>query len=279
MEELKPDILHEVIQKRFAQANKTSFGNALLIGGSLQYAGAILMAASAAVSSGIGRLTVATQRENLTALRVRNPEAMGLDWSQHGPVLDQVRKCNVVLIGPGMGESDEAAELVRATMRAMRPGQNLVIDASALNLIADHHIMVPTDVFTIATPHQGEWAKLSSVMIPYQGSMELNDLQRQNLNLDVLVLKQHHTVVLSDNRQVQLQIGGPYQATGGMGDTLAGMIAGFIGQFAEPRRATEAAVYAHSAIAEELAAHNWVVQPSLIADYLPNYMARINTNL
>ncbi|AVH74981.1 NAD(P)H-hydrate dehydratase [Weissella koreensis] len=277
--ELKADILHEVIQKRPTATNKTNFGKLLLIGGNQQYGGAILMAASAAVNSGAGLVTVATHADNITALHVRNPEAMALDWSDQGAVLDHVRKSSVVLIGPGLGNSDAAVELLRSTMRAMRENQTLILDASALGIIADKHIMIPNNVFTIATPHQGEWAKLSSVMVAYQDSMELNDLQRKTLNIDVLVLKKYHTVILSENRQMQLLIGGPYQATGGMGDTLAGLIAGFVGQFAEPRRATEAAVYAHSAIAQELAEHNWVVRPSFISDFVPNYMARINTNL
>ena len=277
--ELKADILHEVIQKRPTATNKTNFGKLLLIGGNQQYGGAILMAASAAVNSGAGLVTVATHADNITALHVRNPEAMALDWSDQGAVLDHVRKSSVVLIGPGLGNSDAAVELLRSTMRAMRENQALILDASALGIIADKHVMIPNNVFTIATPHQGEWAKLSSVMVAYQDSMELNDLQRKTLNIDVLVLKKYHTVILSENRQMQLLIGGPYQATGGMGDTLAGLIAGFVGQFAEPRRATEAAVYAHSAIAQELAEHNWVVRPSFISDFVPNYMARINTNL
>ncbi|AEJ23347.1 sugar kinase [Weissella koreensis KACC 15510] len=277
--ELKADILHEVIQKRPTATNKTNFGKLLLIGGNQQYGGAILMAASAAVNSGAGLVTVATHADNITALHVRNPEAMALDWSDQGAVLDHVRKSSVVLIGPGLGNSDDAVELLRSTMRAMRENQALILDASALGIIADKHVMIPNNVFTIATPHQGEWAKLSSVMVAYQDSMELNDLQRKTLNIDVLVLKKYHTVILSENRQMQLLIGGPYQATGGMGDTLAGLIAGFVGQFAEPRRATEAAVYAHSAIAQELAEHNWVVRPSFISDFVPNYMARINTNL
>ncbi|QIL50270.1 NAD(P)H-hydrate dehydratase [Weissella coleopterorum] len=277
--ELKADILHEVIQKRPVTTNKTNFGNILLIGGNEQFGGAILMAASAAVSSGAGLVTVATHNTNITPLHIRNPEAMALDWDNHGTVLEQVRKSSVVLIGPGLGNSEDAIELLRSTMRAMRENQTLILDASALGIIADKHVMIPTNVFTIATPHQGEWAQLSSVMIPYQDSMELNDLQRKTLNIDVLVLKKHHTVILSENRQMELLLGGPYQATGGMGDTLAGLIAGFVGQFAEPRRATEAAVYAHSAIAQELAEHNWVVRPSFIADFVPNYMARINTNL
>ncbi|WP_338061922.1 ADP/ATP-dependent (S)-NAD(P)H-hydrate dehydratase [Weissella diestrammenae] len=237
------------------------------------------MAAQAAVSAGAGLVTVATHPLNVTALHVRTPEAMVVDWQNEQQLLAQMAKSSIILLGPGMGTDDFSVGLVRWVMHQVTAQQTLIVDASALTIMADHHIAFPNQGFIIATPHQGEWAKLSSVMITYQSSMDLNDLQRQNLNIDVLVLKQHHTVVLSQNRQVALKIGGPYQAIGGMGDTLSGMIAGFVAQFAEPRRATEAAVYAHSAIAQELAEHNWVVKPTIIADYLPNFMSRIQNNL
>ena len=65
-----------------------------------------------------------------------------------------------------------------------------------------------------------------------------------------------------------------------MGDVLADTIAGFTAQCkADPTKAVQAAVYAHSAIAEEMAGHSYVVKPSFIADFLPNYMARIQLNL
>ncbi|MDR3241838.1 MAG: NAD(P)H-hydrate dehydratase [Lactobacillaceae bacterium] len=277
--ELKSDILHEVIQKRPAQTNKTNFGRVLLIGGNEQYGGAILMAAAATVNAGAGLVTVATHPDNIAPLHVRTPEAMAFDWNNEPLLAEQIKKSSVILLGPGMGTDKFAIGLVKWVLHKTHAKQTVIVDASALTIMADEHIPFPHTAFTIATPHQGEWAHLSSVMVNYQSSMDLNDLQRQNLNIDVLVLKKHHTVVLSQNRQVELHLGGPFQATGGMGDVLAGIIAGFVAQFAEPRRATEAAVYAHSDIAQELAMHNWVVKPTFVADFLPNYMVRIQNNL
>ena len=75
----------------------------------------------------------------------------------------------------------------------------------------------------------------------------------------------------------QLEVGGPYQATGGMGDTLAGMIAGFAGQFPQAslyERVT-VATYLHSAIAQELAGDNFVVLPTTISQHIPAFMKKI----
>ncbi|MDR3189665.1 MAG: NAD(P)H-hydrate dehydratase [Lactobacillaceae bacterium] len=278
--ELKSDILHEVIQKRPVDSNKTNFGRVLLIGGNKSLGGAILLAAAATVNAGAGLTTVATDPTNIAALHVRTPEAMAIDWNDAQQLGEQLEKSDVILIGPGLGRDDLALQLLQTVIFGVHKNQKLIVDGDGLTLMAQNNIFFPTNTYSIATPHQGEWESLSNIMVKYQSNMmEMNELQRQNLNLDVLVIKQHHTLIMSEDRQMQLQIGGPYQATGGMGDTLAGMVAGFVAQFAEPRRATEAAVYAHTAIAEQLAAHNWVVKPSLVADFLPNYMSSIQTNL
>ena len=72
----------------------------------------------------------------------------------------------------------------------------------------------------------------------------------------------------------QLQVGGPYQATGGMGDTLAGMIAGFAGQFRQASlyECVTVATHLHSAIAQELAQEHYVVLPTEISNCLPKVM-------
>jgi len=57
-----------------------------------------------------------------------------------------------------------------------------------------------------------------------------------------------------------------------MGDTLAGMVGGFVAQFADHTDAVLAAVYSHSAIAEELAEKQYVVLPHQIIDILPQFM-------
>lgn len=91
----------------------------------------------------------------------------------------------------------------------------------------------------------------------------------------ILVLKSDQTQVYLENEVYQLTVGGPYQATGGMGDTLAGIIATFAGQFHPLGQAVLAAVYTHSAIAAELAKTNYVTLPTAIAKQLPQYMKKM----
>lgn len=278
--ELKSDILHEVILRRPDQSHKGDYGRVLLIGGSVQFGGAILMASQASIGAGAGLTTVATDRANLTALHARTPEAMFIDWQDGDQVVKNIEKSDVIVIGPGLGTDQQAVDLVKRVFATVTQEQILMVDGSALTIMAENHLMFPRKPYTIATPHQMEWARLSGIQLNYQTEHQLNEVQRQILNLDVLVLKQHHTLIYAQNELRQLMIGGAYQATGGMGDVLAGTIGGFVGQFKNNHlKAVEAAVYAHSMIAQEMASHSYVVKPSFIADALPNYMARIQSNL
>ena len=71
-------LLQQVILSRQSDSYKGDYGRLLLIGGTYPYGGAIIMAALAAVHSGAGLVTVATDRENIPALHSQLPEAMAL---------------------------------------------------------------------------------------------------------------------------------------------------------------------------------------------------------
>lgn len=280
VKQITEDILNEVIVKRPADSYKGDFGRVLLIGGDKQYGGAITMAAQAAVSSGAGLVTVASDAVNRTALHSRVPEAMFVDWTDLDVLMEQIDKSDVVLMGSGMGLTDYAVSLVKRVLMQMNAKQVLVADGSALTIVANEHLSFPRDTYTVITPHQMEWARLSNIQLNYQDEIELNDIQRSMLNVDVLVLKQHHTMIYNNEGQQQIMVGGPYQSIGGMGDVLAGIVAAFVGQFKlNLSHTVQAAVYAHSALAEQMAGYNYVVRPSLLADGMANFMGRYQSNL
>jgi NAD(P)H-hydrate repair Nnr-like enzyme with NAD(P)H-hydrate dehydratase domain len=114
------------------------------------------------------------------------------------------------------------------------------------------------------------------VTINEQAFEAFNMLAQQRMNVEpILVLKQHHTQIYTNDCAFEIPVGGPYQATGGMGDTLAGMIAGFTAQFMLSfSEAILAAVYAHSAIADELAETRYITLPTEISASIPEFMHR-----
>ena len=94
----------------------------------------------------------------------------------------------------------------------------------------------------------------------------------------ILVAKSHKTAVYQGAEVTHLEVGGPYQATGGMGDTLAGMVAGFLAQFAstDSYKAVIIATWLHSAIADNIAENAYVVLPTRISKAIPSWMKKLS---
>ena len=105
MEVVNCTLLEKVVQPRALHSHKGDYGRLLLIGGTYPFGGAIIMAALAAVHSGAGLVTVATDRENIAALHAHLPEAMAFDVQDKKLLTEQVQKADVVLIGSGLAES------------------------------------------------------------------------------------------------------------------------------------------------------------------------------
>lgn len=101
MKSIDEDLARQVVRPRPAESHKSNYGRVLLIGGNHQYGGAISMAAEAAVYSGAGLTTVATDPVNFAALHARLPEAAVLDYNSD--LTEQISRSNVVLCGPGLG--------------------------------------------------------------------------------------------------------------------------------------------------------------------------------
>ena len=127
------------------------------------------------------------------------------------------------------------------------------------------------------TPHQGEWQRLSNLAITEQ--IELNNQTNlHELNPDaLLVLKKHQSEVYYHDQVSKITVGNPGMATGGMGDTLTGIIAGFVGQFGFSLETVQAALFLHSEIGDKLNEKNYVVLPSSIIEKIPKYMAKFSS--
>ena len=275
MAEITEDILTKVIKKRPSNSHKGNYGRILLIGGSENYGGAIIMAAEAALNSGAGLISVATHAVNLDALHARNPEVMFIDWRDRN-LVNLMKKMDVIVCGPGLGTGTFAWQLMSTICQNVSQNQTLVLDASALDMIAQDKNLIPKQAsLVILTPHQMEWQRLSQIRIPFQtDSANLSALKKifptQNA---ILVLKSNHTHIYTKTDQIFVNpLGNPGMATGGMGDTLAGIIGGFTAQFGNNLDSVLAAVFIHSLAGDKIAENNYVVRPTTISALLPQLM-------
>lgn len=274
MQVLDDSILTKVIKPRPQESFKGTFGKILLVGGNHQFGGAIIMATTAAVYSGAGLVTVATDKTNADPLHSRLPEAMVIDFDNQSAVSDMVEKVDTVVIGPGLGEESESRAVLDNVFAHTQPNQAVVIDGSAITLIAKEHIQLPQG-HLIFTPHQMEWQRLSGIKISDQAEA-VNRKQVDQLG-GIVVLKKHHTEIYTASNTYQLPNGSAAQAIGGMGDTLAGMIGGFTAQFRDDLTdAVLAATYAHSAVADQIAQDQYIVLPHQISLALPQFMKKIS---
>lgn len=257
------------IPTRDKDTYKNKLGHVLCIGGSTNMGCAIILSASAALHAGAGLVTVATAPENRAALHTRNPEAMFIDFSEMKPLIEMIRKVDVIVLGPGLGLTDTAEQIFKTVLDTVTESQWLILDGDALTLLSKSNQTLPNKQ-TVLTPHLGEWERLTKIK-KTADNYKLNMKQQEQLNAYV-ILKKPQTEVYFKDDVWQNTAGNPSMATGGMGDTLTGILASFLGQFENKEHAILSAVYIHSAVADELAKTHYVTLPSRIIEEFPRFI-------
>ena len=272
-------LLQQVIVSRQSDSYKGDYGRLLLIGGTYPYGGAIMMSALAAVESGAGLVTVATDQENIPALHSQLPEAMAFAVTDQELLADQIAKAGVILLGPGLKDNDLGTHLVQLVFDRVQSHQVLILDGGAISIYTRLALPLP-QAQLVFTPHQKEWEAMSGLAIGEQGEDRTQMAVGKLPEGSILVQKGPQTKIWQQGQSdyYQLTVGGPYQATGGMGDTLAGMIAGFAGQFPQVGlyERVVVATHLHSAISEDLSEEVYVVLPTAISKEIPKWMKKIS---
>jgi ADP-dependent NAD(P)H-hydrate dehydratase / NAD(P)H-hydrate epimerase len=256
-------------RKRFS--HKGNFGHALLIAGSYGKMGACVLAAKAALRSGVGLLTVHVPRSGLTIMQTAVPEAMcSTDENEnYFSAAPSLSKFNSIGIGPGLGKSPATVSaLTDLMMNCVIP---MVLDADALNCVAENpHLrgLVPTG--SILTPHPKEFDRLVG---SWANDFERLEKQRQLSKAvnSVIVLKGAFTSISTPDGKVYFNpTGNPGMATAGSGDVLTGILTGLMAQGYSTLNAALVGVYLHG-LAGDLAIRELTMN-SLIASDLINYL-------
>ncbi|CAI3477581.1 NAD(P)H-hydrate dehydratase [Enterococcus cecorum] len=259
------------IARRPLISHKGNFGRVCCIGGNLRYGGAIILATEACVYSGTGLTTTICDKENRPAIHARTPEAMIVDWQNLVEVDRVCQTADVIVIGPGLGDDPQCRTILQQVIQNQKENQWLVIDGSALSIMAEFPMDFQYPEKVVLTPHQMEWQRVSQIAIKDQ-TFEKNLAVQQKLQTNV-VLKSHQTqIYLANQTQFINPLVNPGMATGGMGDSLAGMIGSFLAQFTDKEKAILAAVYLHSFIADKIAQESYVVLPSQLIQKIPYWM-------
>jgi NAD(P)H-hydrate epimerase len=242
------------IVRRDRYAHKNTFGHVLLVGGSTGRTGAISMATRAALRTGAGLATAATWSDSMASLAAQLPEeAMTLSIPEneknYDRYADQLNQFSAVVMGPGMGSRPESKRLVELLLSYYQGP--IVLDADALNLIAEHQLhslCQNRKAPTVLTPHPGEMARLLNCKKEDVVKDPIASLKKAvDLTHSVVLLKGAATLLFSPDEVMYLNhFPNSGMATAGSGDVLAGMIGALLGQGLSGFDATQVGVYLHS---------------------------------
>ena len=259
-----PARLRPLVPRRSPSSHKGQFGRVLIVAGSVGKTGAAYLSAMGALRSGAGLVTVATPKSCVPVVAALGAEYMTWPMPEDdagrmtdGAVEDLLAfDADVTAVGPGLGRSPALDKLVAAL--AARSKSPLVLDADALNALAEKHVGYvfreaekhTRHVFStpaVLTPHPGEMARLSGLSIEAVQADRVGVSQRLAAGLNAhVVLKGHRTLVTSPDGRVSINdSGNPGMATAGTGDVLTGAITAWMAQLRDPAAAAALAVYLH----------------------------------
>ncbi|MBL7076897.1 MAG: NAD(P)H-hydrate dehydratase [Kiritimatiellae bacterium] len=270
---ITPTDLRHLSPRRTRASHKGTYGHALLIGGSREFSGAIAMAAMSAVRSGVGLVTVLTPSDIAATVATLVPEAMvhgatdRVDGSLAAEALTnwphELSDFDAILIGPGLTRSLDAQGLCRTVIEAATVP--LVLDADALPDADNAGLLSTARAPLVLTPHPGEMARLLGCDTGTVQADRLQTARRAAAQTGATVaLKGHGTIVAEPDGSAAINpTGNPGMASGGMGDVLAGLLAGFLAQGMAPADAARVAVFLHGRAADLAAWQS--AQPSLTA--------------
>lgn len=280
---LNRNALHNHPLPPIIDGDKESKGRILIIAGSRDVPGAALLAATAAMRAGAGKLRITTVNSVAAPIGVAMPEAMvtGLAEDKQGgfapgaasELRDQASSADAVVAGPGLEQGDECAKIAAALLGCETA---LALDAALLHALEPpKRDRSPTPILL---PHTGELASLldcDEAEIdgdPVGCGLRASDRYRSI----VLVKGVTSHIVTPDGRTWVYQGGAPGLGVSGSGDVLAGIVGGLLARGTEPLNALLWAVWLHgeagATLAKKIGPIGFLARE--IADEIPALLGR-----
>ena len=267
--------LRHVLRPRNPYAHKGTFGHGLLVAGCDRMPGAAVLAATAAMRGGIGKLTVHTVRSVRDILAVSLPEAIH-DIDDNEQYVSHINwnklpeNITAVAFGPGLGTAKQTVSAMKDILDTVK--LPFVIDADGLNMLAENKTWLAfLPPYSILTPHFAEFERLAGKPSDDFDRLERAKAFAQRYSV-ILVLKGHHTVVtFPDGRQFFNTTGNSGMATAGSGDVLTGLLLALLAQGYLPKHAAVLGVYLHGAAGDAYVED--YAASTLVASDLPRYFS------
>jgi ADP-dependent NAD(P)H-hydrate dehydratase / NAD(P)H-hydrate epimerase len=235
-----------VIPKHKSSAHKGQNGEVLIIGGSEDYIGCLALAGLATLRTGIDWITIAAPEKVAWAISCLSPDLItkkikgkSLSLKNYSELMRVVKLHDVVLIGNGMGKKKSTQMLIRKLVKNIK--KPIVIDADAIKAVKLNDVKN-----SILFPHKKEF----ELLLKHSKIREL-ELQ-DHINGNVIIRKGEIDLIIDSHKMMQNKTGNEGMTTGGTGDVLAGLAAGFLAQGLSLEQSAINATYLNGKIGDYL---------------------------
>ncbi|MDB5710348.1 MAG: NAD(P)H-hydrate dehydratase [Sphingomonas bacterium] len=266
--------------------DKNARGQGLIVGGSASVPGALLLTGEAMLRTGAGKVRLATVDRAAIGVGVAFPEAavVALPADEDGEIdasaatllARHLEHCDALILGPGMIERQQAAELVEKLLDSVAPATSILLDAGALTALRGKRA-VPRALEqpVVMTPHHGELARLTGI----DEDVVTRDPAKAATETaaafgTIIALKAAETVIADGHGRLLLYSSdAPGLGTAGSGDVLAGIIGGLLARGVDPFVATAWGVWLHGEAGK--AAATTIGPVGFLARDLPRHLPRL----
>lgn len=284
---LTGDYIISFLKSRQEDSHKGTYGHLAVMAGSAGKSGAAVLCGEAAMRTGVGLTTILSSFESQKNIENKTKEVMveHIIEKDDSPLTEEVIKKLVqflnkktgVAIGPGCGVNDNIKEMINFILHNY--SLPVVIDADGItNIAEDNEIALNHACPLILTPHPGEMARLAEISTKevQLNRIEISRQMAKKFNA-IIVLKGAHSVIVTPEGETYINpTGNPGMASGGMGDLLTGMIAGFLAQSYNETESALLGVYLHG-FAGDVAAKSKGIAPIIASDLLIELPGIINS--
>ncbi|AEH50113.1 bifunctional ADP-dependent NAD(P)H-hydrate dehydratase/NAD(P)H-hydrate epimerase [Pseudothermotoga thermarum] len=275
------DLVLSSLPKRIKDSHKGSYGKVLVIAGSKNYPGAAVLTSIAAYRVGSGYVQLVTCKPADEIALVREPSLIVRGFEQEfftpsclPTVFEVAKNSKVVVLGPGLTQSDQTREFVLQLLKEL--DLPMIIDADGLNNIAENlDVLFQRKGPTLLTPHFGEFARL--VKLPIEAvKYNYSLVEEFSKKYGVITLLKGATTIISNGESTYFNLmGNTSLAKAGSGDVLAGMIGGLAAQGLDLLSAAFCGAYLHGLAAEMYNLKEGTMLTSELLDLIPKAMEEV----
>lgn len=251
IEEIKSGDVRKIFPRRDPNSHKGMNGKVMIVGGSVDYYGAPVLSGLGALYGGADLVYLFVPECNFDVSRSLYPDFIVrsfpgdfLDMKAVAPILDFAKKCDSILLGPGLGDREETMEALLKIVKSLEIPT--VLDANAIQVLQKiKEIPLPAKI--VITPHHKEFENLTGKDVKISASLSGKIVLLRTLATDLkinILLKGPQDLIASEEGEILANnTGNAGMTVGGSGDVLSGFVACLIAQGVPPFAACQAATY------------------------------------